>query len=41
MKYKIFVREESLKSKYAGLSIEEKRDAIDEEWYKSSWLIRR
>ena len=37
--YKIFVREESLKSKYDGLSIEEKRAAIDEEWYKSSWLI--
>ena len=38
--YEIFVREESLKSKYDGLSIQEKRDAIDEEWDKYSWSIK-
>ena len=38
--FELFAREERLKSKYNGLSIEDKRSAIDEECKKSSWSIR-
>ena len=37
--YQTFAREESLKSKYNGLTGEDKRSAIEEEWKKSSWSI--